>query len=49
MKATCFVLDYLRDGPARLEDLYRDARLQFDFSQEDVADAEFISAFSARS
>ena len=39
MNATRFVLDYLRDGSARLEDLYRDASLQFGFSREDVADA----------
>jgi hypothetical protein len=37
--AVAFVLDYLRDGPARLDDLYRDARLQFGFDREDIAEA----------
>ena len=37
--AVAFVLDYLRDRPARLDDLYRDGRLQFGFDREDIADA----------
>ena len=34
-----FVLDYLRDGPAHLDTLYRDAWAQFAFSHEQVQDA----------
>ena len=35
-----FVLDYLRDGPAHLDTLYRDAWAQFAFSHEQVQDAQ---------
>ena len=35
----CFVLDYLRHGPSRLDDLFRDAWSQFAFTREEIAEA----------
>ena len=35
----CFVLDYLRHGPSRLDDLFRDAWWQFAFTREEIAEA----------
>ena len=35
----CFVLDYLRHGPSRLDDLYRDAWSQFAYTREEIAEA----------
>jgi hypothetical protein len=34
-----FVLDYLRHGPSRLDDLFRDAWSQFAFTREEIAEA----------
>ena len=34
-----FVLDYLRHGPCRTDDLLRDAWLQFAFTREEIAEA----------
>jgi hypothetical protein len=34
-----FVLDYLRHGPAPVDDLFRDARLQFSYTRESIIDA----------
>jgi hypothetical protein len=39
MRATRFVLDYLRHGPCRLDDLLRDAWSQFALTREEIADA----------
>jgi hypothetical protein len=35
----CFVLDYLRHGPSRLDDLFRDAWSQFAFTREQISEA----------
>ena len=35
----CFVLDYLRHGPSKLDDLFRDAWSQFAFTREEIAEA----------
>jgi hypothetical protein len=35
----CFVLDYLRHGPSRLDDLFRDGWSQFAFTREEIAEA----------
>jgi hypothetical protein len=37
--AVAFVLDYVRGGPARIEDLYGAADAQFGFTRWDVAEA----------
>jgi len=34
-----FVLDYLRPGPSRLDDLFRDAWSKFAFTREEIAEA----------
>jgi hypothetical protein len=34
-----FVLDYLRHGPAPVDDLFRDARAQFAYTREAILDA----------
>jgi hypothetical protein len=39
LSAVGFVLDYLKDGPARIEDLYDAAQKQFGFTRWDVAEA----------
>jgi hypothetical protein len=37
--AVAFVLDYLKDGPVRIEDLYDAAHAQFGFTRWDVGEA----------
>ena len=37
--AVGFVLDYLKDGPARIDDLYEVGAKQFGFTRCDVAEA----------